>query len=379
MPTYNIDLVTERGLERVPFTLDDDRPLGPQLRHVLEELRQQGIVLKGGPEDELFVAWNGRSLDLQQAPETLRIAPLYSIELRMQRRTGPKAVRPEPPAKPFLPKGAYIGLVAGLSGGAIAWLVGSLFTDLGTVLVSYGALDLTVAAILGGFVGAAILGFAALRRNEAAVAAVAIGLLLGALGTTFGALLGLLAAGLGGLGGSRQGFVVARLLVWGLAGGFGGLVLGARWFGRDRGRLVDGLLFGVGAGALGGLIMSLPGPTDLWQLIAFVLVGSGLGYGLSRPARALGMVELETVSGGSVGLLRHREWEVLDNEANAFGRRFQVRARQGQLAIAPTGQGGDRAVLAAQPITGPTDLLNDDVVVLGEHQFRFRRFPEASL
>ena len=248
MPTYNVDLVTERGLERVPFTLDDDRPLGPQVRHVLEELRQRGIVLRGGPEDELSVAWNGRSLDLAQTPEVLRIGPLYSLELRMLRRTGPKAARPEPPAKPFLPKGGYLGLVSGLSGAALAWLAGSLFTDLGTVLVSYGALDLTVAAILGGFVGAAILGFAALRRNEAAVPAFAIGLLLGGLGAAAGAFLGLLAAGMGGLGGSRQGFVVARLLVWALTGGLGGLVLGLRWLGRDRGRLVDGLLFGLAAG-----------------------------------------------------------------------------------------------------------------------------------
>ena len=125
--------------------------------------------------------------------------------------------------------------------------------------------------------------------------------------------------------------------------------------------------------------MSLPGPTDLWQLIGFGLVGVGLGYGLSRPARALGLVELETVGGRSVGLLRHREWEVLDDAANPFGRRFEVRAHHGRLAIAPTGQGGERAILAAQPITGPTDLLNEDVVTLGEHRFRFRRFPEAAL
>lgn len=379
MPTYNVDLVTERGLERVPFTLDDDRPLGPQLRHVLEELRQRGLVLKGGPEDELSVAWNGRPLDLQQTPQTLRIGPLYSIELRMQRRAGPRAARPEPPARPFLPKGAYLGLVGGLSGAALAWLATSFFTDLGTVLVSYGALDLVVATFLGGFVGAAVLGLAALRRNEPALAALAVGLLLGGLGTATGALLGLVAAGFGGLGNSRQGFIVARLLVWGLGAGVGGLALGAWWIRRDRGRLVDGLLFGLGAGALGGLVMSLPGPTDLWQLIGFALVGLGLGYGLSRPARALGLVELETVNGASVGLLRHREWEVLDDLPNAFGRRLEVRARQGRLTVAPTGPGGERAVLAAQPITGPVELLNDDVVTLGEHRFRFRRFPEASL
>ena len=98
MPTYHIDLVTERGLQRVPFTLDDDRPLGGQMRHVLEELRQRGLVLRGGPEDELMVIWNSREVDAEQTPQALRLSPLYPIELKM-RRPGPKP-RAEPPASP---------------------------------------------------------------------------------------------------------------------------------------------------------------------------------------------------------------------------------------------------------------------------------------
>jgi hypothetical protein len=379
MPTYHVDLVTDNGLQRVPFTLDDDRPLGAQVRHVLEELRQRGLVLRGGPEDRLAVVWNGREVDLEQTPEALRISPLYPIELKMRRPEPRAAVRSEPPAKPFLPKGSYIGAVAGFTGAALAWVTGTLFTDLGDVLVSYGALDLVVAALLGAGVGVVVTGLAALRRNDNVVGWSALGLALGGLGGVTGALAGLFLAGLGGLAGWRQGFVLARLVVWGLTAGLSGLFLAFCWLGRDRHRLLDGILFGIASGVVGGLVMSLPGPTEFWQLAGFGLVGAVLGYGLSRPARALGLVELETAGGRSPGLLGHREWEVRDNVANGFGRRFEIRASKGRLKLVPVGGGGEPALLAGKPVSAPADLVNDDTIDLGVRRFRFRRFPEAAL
>lgn len=379
MPTYHVDLITERGLQRVPFTLDDDRPLGAQIRHVLEELRQAGIVLRGGPEDRLTVLWSGHELDLEKTPQALRISPLYPIELKM-RRPAPRAqARAEPPARPFLPKGSYLGAVGGLTGAAAAWLAGTLFTDLGDVLVSYGALDLAVAALLGVAVGAAVAGLDALRRNGSVLGAAALGLALGGAGAAAGALVGLFLAGLGGLGDSRQGFLVARLVVWGLAAGLAGLALAAIQVRRDPRRLLDGLLFGVASGVVGGLVMSLPGPTELWQLLGFGGAGAALGYALGRPARALGLVELESAGGRVPGLLGHREWEVRDDGSNPFGRRFEIRAAKGRLSLVPTGRGGDEASLGGKPISGPTDLVNDDVIAVGEQRFRFRRFPEAAV
>lgn len=379
MPTYHVDLTTERGLHRVPFTLDDDRPLGPQVRHILEELRQQGIVLRGGPEDRLAVVWNGRQVDLEQTPERLRLSPLYPIELTMRRPAPRAATRAEPPARPFLPKGSYNGAVAGFTGAVVAWVGASLFTDLGDILVSYGALDLVVAALLGASIGAVVAGLGALHRNESALGVGALGLALGALGATGGAVLGLLLAGLGGLGSSRQGFVVARLVVWGLLAGLAGLALATLAIRRDPRRLLDGLLIGVGSGVVGGLVMSLPGPTEFWQLLTFGIVGSAVGYALGRPARALGVVELESVGTRVPGLLGFREWAVRDDAANRFGRRFEIRAAQGRLTLVPTGRAGDAAVLDGKPIGGPTELVNDDVIQVGEQRFRFRRFPEAAL
>ncbi|MEO8451699.1 MAG: hypothetical protein ABI647_18040 [Gemmatimonadota bacterium] len=384
MPAYNVDLVTDRGLQRVPFTLDDDRPLGPQVTQVLAELRQQGVVLKGGPDDELGVFWNGRDLDLRKSPQALALTPLHSVELRMRRR--PAVVqheqRTEPPARSFLPKGSYIGTVAGLTGAGLGWFVSSLFTDLGTVLSSYGALDLTVAGILGAGIGAAILGTAAARRTEPAALGLLLGAGLGGLGALLGSFIGLLVAGKLGWANSRQGFIVARLLVWGLTGGLTGLALGIRWVARDRIRLLDGLLYGLGAGVLGGLLFSLPGPSDLWQMLAFALIGTGLGYGLTGPGlkRSLGVLELETVAERSTGLLGHREWEIADNGVTSLGPRFQVEAASGRLKVLPTGHGGgEPAQLAGRPLTAGAELLNLDTLAIGDRRYRFRRFPQAGV
>jgi hypothetical protein len=384
MPTYHVDLITDRGLQRVPFTLDDDRPLGSQIYHVLEELRQRGVVLRGGPEDELGAIWNGRDLDTARTPQALRLSPLYPIELKMRRRSSQaKEQRVEPPAQPFLPKGSYLGTIAGLSGAAIAWVVTTLFTDLGDVLSSYGALDITVAAVLGAGIGGATLCSAAARRSESAVMGLVAGAFLGAVGAGLGAFLGLLLAGTVGLGDSRQSFTVARLLAWGLMGALLGVSLGLWWWTRDRRRIVDGLIYGLIAGLVGGLVFSLPlGPSDLWQVIGFVVVGGGLGAALTIPGlhRGVGILELETLAERSVGLFRHREWEIPESGATPLGRRFEVRVTSGRCQVVPLSSAGtEPAQLAGRLLTGPVELLNLDLFTIADRRYRFRRFPEAGV
>lgn len=383
MPTYHVDLATERGIQRVPFTVDDDRPLGPQMLHILEELRQRGLVMRGGPEDELAITWSGRELDGAQTPQRLQLSPLYPIELKMRRKSAPAARRAEPAATPFLPKSGYLGPVAGVTGAGLAWvLTATLFTDLGDVLSSFGALDIAVAAVLGAGIGLVLLGVMASARSESVPAGLALGALLGGAGGGLGALVGLLGAGAAGLGDSRQGFIVARLLVWGLAGGLTGLLLGLPAVGRDKLRPVDGLLYGLGAGLVGGLLLSLPGPSDLWQLLGFLILGLAVGAAVVVPGfkRAIAVIELEHVGGASVGLLRHRSWEVANNRMTPLGRAFQVEARQGRCRLVPTGQAMSEAVqVGGKPVTGPVDIINLDPIAIGPRVYRFRRFPEATV
>jgi len=60
----------------MPFTLDDDRPVGGQIQHILEELRQRNLILRGGPEDVLVVRWNGREIDAARTPQALGLNPI---------------------------------------------------------------------------------------------------------------------------------------------------------------------------------------------------------------------------------------------------------------------------------------------------------------
>ncbi len=379
MPTYNVDLVTDRGLQRVPFTLDDDRPLGGQLSHILEELRQRGVVLRGGPEDELGVKWNGRDLDSARTPQALGLSPLHSIELKMRRRASRAEARAEPAAKPFLARGTYLGAAAGLSGAALGWALSQTFTDLGSLIDNYGALDLLVLGLLGGAIGAAVLGVAALRKGQNVPLELAGGLLLGVLTAVGGGFVGFLVSGVVGLAASHQGFLLARLLVWALAGGLVGFGLALRTVATDRVRLLEGLLLGLGGGAIGAMIFSLPGPTQVWQLFGFLLVGLAVGYGVSRNRRALGVVELALVEGRSVGLLRHREWEIYDGQATPIGRRLKIDAAGGRCRLSLAGAGSEPVIVAGKPLQGFTELLNEDELKIGDRTYRFRRFPDTSV
>jgi len=385
MPTYNVDLTTDRGLNRVPFTLDDDRPLGPQVQHILEELRQRGLVLRGGPEDELAVRWNGREVDASKTPQGLGLTALYPIELRMRsRRAAPQAAAPvrrqEPPATPVLPRGGYIGLVSGLTGAAIAWAASAfLLVDLPAFLPNYGMLDVLVAVLLGALVGGFVVGFAELAQARSFGIGFLGGLGLGGLGAGLGCLLGGSLAGPLGFERSRQGFLITRLVIWTLVGGLAGLFTGGYFFLRDRRRVLDGLLFGGAAALVAALVMSLPGRTDLWQMLSFALVGGGLGFGLIGPSvrRGAGVFELETMAGRWVGLLGHRWWTIPDTGTTAVAGRFEIRSSQGRCIVVPAA--GTAVQVGGKPVSGSAELLNRDVVALAESQFHFRRFPGGGI
>ncbi len=382
MPTYNVDLTTDRGQNRVPFTLDDDRPLGPQVQHILEELRQRGLVLRGGPDDELAVRWNGKEVDPAKTPQHLGLTAYYPIELRMRsRRAAPAAERrQEPPATPVLPRGGYIGMVSGLTGAALAWAASAfLLVDLPAFLPNYGMLDVVVAVLLGGFVGGFVVGFAELAQARSFGLGFLSGLGLGALGAGLGCFLGGSLAGPLGFEQSRQGFLIARIVIWVLTGGLAGLTIGAFFFRRDRHRALDGLLFGAVAALVGAMIMSLPGRTDLWQMVAFSLVGGSLGFGLIGPSvrRGAGVFELETVAGRSAGLLRHRWWVIPDTGVTSVAGRFEIRSVQGRCTLVPAA--GTAIELQGKPVGGSAELINRDIVGLAGSQFHFRRFPGGGI
>jgi hypothetical protein len=376
MPAYAIEFTTERGPQRFPFTLDDDRALAPQLAQILEELRQRGMVIRGGPGDEASATWNGQDLDANLSPAELGLSPIRPIEVRM-RRAAPKVAppAPEPPPQPFLAKGGVAGAMAGMAGALIAWIIAGLWDDLGEVLFSYQMLDLATATLLGVLVGGAVgLADAARARRN-----IGIGMLLGAvLGVAGGALGGFLSVVLNGMianDATTRGFVVFRIAAWAAVGLTIGLFAGLAHVKTDRRRVVDGLVWGLVGGLIAGLIYSLPGPADLWNAVAFMLLGLSVGAGLSGPTlqRSLAILERENPGGGPFKLFGAREVGLLATSSvnvSDGGAQATVEPSQGGFVLRPRGgavQVGGRAV------GDSVRLRNGDAVDLGNARYVFRR------
>ena len=380
MPAYAVEFTTERGLQRTQFTLDDDRPLGPQIRQILEELRGTGVVISGAAEDELTVVWGGRDLDTSQAPQQLGIPPQRTIELHMKRRVRAAKV---PALAPFMPKGAYAAGVSGMTGALLAWLIASTITDLSDALPTYPRLDLAVGGMLGMFAGAFIGGSDALRRRRSVAAGAALGLGLGLLGGIAGGAAG---AGIGGVLAPRltpPAYPLVRIIAWAVLGAAIGLTLGMRWWQDDERRTADGAGYGALAGAVAGLLYSLPGPSEFWQALAFAIVGAGVGAGVCAPflRRSVAVLELERDGSARVGLTRLREWALASGVTIALERdgspAASVVCESSRCRVVPVAGGGGVRV-AGKVVQAPTELVNEDRIAIGDDQYRFRRRRRAT-
>jgi uncharacterized membrane protein len=380
MPAYAVEFTTERGLQRTQFTLDDDRPLGPQVRQILEELRGTGVVISGAAEDELSVVWGGKDLDTAQTPQTLGISPQRTIELHMKRRVRAAKV---PALAPFVPKGAYAAAVSGMTGALLAWLIASTITDLSDALPTYARLDLAVGGMMGAFAGAFIAGADSLRTRTSIPLGALFGFALGLVGGVAGGAAG---AGLGGVLAPRltpSGFPVVRMIAWAVLGAAVGLTLGMRWWQNDERRTADGAGYGALAGAIAGLVYSLPGPSEFWQALAFAIVGAGVGAGVCAPSlrRSIAILELERDGSTRIGMTRLREWGLLSGASIALERDgstvASVVCEATRCRVVPVAGGGGVRV-AGKPVAAPIELVNEDRIAVGDAQYRFRRRRRAT-
>lgn len=330
MPTYQLEVTTERGSERLPFTLDHDRALLPQVVQILEELRQRGLIVRGGADDELGAFWGGRDLDLMQTPAALGISPQRPLELRMRTL----AVAPPKPTGP--PKGLIAALVSGFTGGAIAWIVASLLTDLSPFVSSYRRLDQVVLLMLGAGTGLVVhLALARRLGTNLALSALA-GLILCGAGALLG---GSIVLGLGGgAAGGVRGFLLARLAAWALAGGFAAL-LGALWGIRpNAAALAEAFGIGALAGLFGALLFSMPGPSELWQALGFGLFGAGVGLAICGPPLWHAPAIAELVLTGVPGIWSLREWPLVPGvvmDVASAGSACRLALQPGGIALYP--------------------------------------------
>ncbi len=352
MPSYLFELATEKGTERYPFTLDDDRALGPQVTQVLEELRQRGVVLRGGRDDELAVRWGGRELDLALRPADQGMAPAAPVELRMRERVVSQAVV----ADRRVPRGVFASLVWGYAGAFLAWLLTGLRADIGGIVSSYARLDVMTMLLLGGLVGTAVLVGGALRRRGSVAVAALAGFLLSGGGAA------LVAAGAALLPGmvSLRGFVVARELGWALAGGVSAVLLSVYAGIPDARRSSESLVLGLLAGAVAGIVFALPGPSELWQALAFLVYGSGVGVASAGPELWHAAAIVEASGRPRVGrILALREWPVPRTGAVGLGT-SRLAWQDGRLALHPGPSGasmnGQQVAQAIYLPAGPLAL-----------------------
>lgn len=380
MPAYAVEFTTERGLQRTQFTLDDDRPLGPQVRQILEELRGTGVVISGAAEDELSVVWGGRDLDTAQTPQALGLSPQRTIELHMKRRARAAKV---PALAPFVPKGAYAAAVSGMTGALLAWLLVSTITDLSDALPTYARLDLAVGGMLGALTGAFIVGSDALRTRASTPLGALFGLALGLVGGVAGGAAG---AGLGGVLAPRLSateFPAVRIVAWAVLGVAIGLTLGMRWWQQDERRTVDGAGYGALAGIIAGVVYSLPGPSEFWQALAFAIVGAGIGAGVCAPSlrRSVAILELERNGAARIGLTRLREWGLISGASVALERDGSAVAtvvcEATRCRILPVAGGGG-VLVAGRSVSAPVELANEERIGVGDAQYRFRRRRRAT-
>ena len=352
MSSYVFEVATEQGMQRHSFTLDDDRALGPQITQVLEELRQRGVILRGGRDDELGVFWSGRELDLARHASEQGVSPNRPVELRMRERAPASAA----PVEAGVPKGILASAVWGYAGGFVAWLISGLWTDTGGVLSTYARLDQATMGILGGLVGAAVLAGSAVRTRGSVALGAAAGFGMGAAGAVIAATGALLLSGMVSL----RGFIVLRVLGWAVGGGLTALLVSIYSAGIDARRSSESLALGLLAGAIAGTIFGLPGPSELWQAVACLVWGGGVGVAASGPLlwHANAIVEGAPARRAG-GILALREWPVDDRRPVALGHaRF---AWQGnRLALHPGAAGaevgGKRVTQAVYLAEGPLSL-----------------------
>ncbi|MBB4637829.1 VWA domain-containing protein [Longimicrobium terrae] len=376
MPAYLIEFETSQGPQRRRFTIDQERLLEPQVRQILEELNAHGVVLAGGPDQELGVFWNGREVPTGQTPAQLGLAPERSLELRMRPRRR-EAVRiqvaaPEPPPPRRAPKGAYAAAVWGATGALAAWLATWMLDDLGPMIDSYARLDVAAATLMGAWIGAFTGAGAGLRRNAGLGRTALTGALLGMVGAMIGGAAGTWLGGALWPAPGRGGFLAMRVLGWALLAAGLGAALGLAGWKSDRRGVLDAALAGAAAGIFAGVVFSLPGASDLWQALAFAVVGAGVGWGTAGPAlmRSLGVLELEAADRRRRGLLGLREWGLAEGAVVELPA-AAVYVRDGLCAVAP--RGSSAVTVSGRALLEPAELRDGDRIVAGGGSYRFRR------
>jgi hypothetical protein len=147
---------------------------------------------------------------------------------------------------------------------------------------------------------------------------------------------------------SLRGFIVLRVLGWALGGGLAAFLLSTYGAGLEARRSSESLALGLLAGAVAGTIFGLPGPSELWQAVACLAWGAGVGMAACGPLlwHANAIVEAAPAR-RSPGILALREWPVDERRPVALGT-SRLAWQGGRLALHP---GATGASVGGKPVT----------------------------
>jgi hypothetical protein len=386
MGGYPIELTTPRGTYSTRFTIDDDRPLGLQLHHVVEELQQQDVVLAGAPGDELVAVWSDELVDVSQSPAQLGISPFRPIQLRMQPRL--MGAPAEVPRWRLLLQSATV-LMTVLAGAGAALLVWALVSSHAWMDLTLNALQRTEpldGALLGVAIGALANTSISIHTGTRVRSSAMLGALLGAVA---GAVAGGLSVSVREVLLARDdiSFTLARLLTWGTLGAMVGAALGLQWWRTDRGRTADGAMVGAVSGIISAFVFQFAGPSDAAHAVSFLFFGAGMGASQIVPlyARARGVLTLERAGGRRASVWRLREMTLTDGQMVQLQNAADVLSCRSLGAVMCVGNAfrlvsplSDAQALAhfavsGRPVSGPVDLHHGDTIELGDSVYRFHR------
>jgi hypothetical protein len=237
---------------------------------------------------------------------------------------------------------------------------------------SYGALDLVTIGLLGAAVGGSVGAWAAQRQDQGWLRGLAVGIAAGLAGGAGGGLIALLAVSISRLDDSALGFLLARLLAWTAAAGGLAVAMAAIEQRGDQGFLAKPLRSGAIGGVVGALLLSLPGPTVAWQLLGFLAIGIGVGYGVGSRRTAAVTLESQDSRERLLSLFAYREWDIPDNRTTPIGTLFGIEAAAGRFRVVPGSVGGGAVLVAGRPLEAAADLRVEDVIRVGDREFRLR-------
>jgi hypothetical protein len=269
----------------------------------------------------------------------------------------------------------YLGLAAGLTGAALAWLLLQFLDTLSRAIPGPGPLDLVAVGLLGLAIGGAVRLAMAHRREEPKLRATTLGAGAGAAGAAAAGVVGLVLVDVVRLGNGPTTFLLARALVWALASAGLALALAVPSLARHpAGAGRAGLAAGLAGLAAAGLV-SLPLPGVVGHLVGFLLVGAVVGYVTGASRDEVWVLERLPEPGAPAGLLARREWEIGPASPASVGGAFRLDLSEqgGRVDRAP---GYDGALtIDGRAVTAGAAAAPGAVIAAGPRSYRIRPTP----